>query len=70
MFEGMGANGPLGSNPPPVNQSHGDIHKATFNFAQAVKQKIIEQPKPRFIRDNMKIDDINCGTNGEFSPGR
>ena len=37
MFEAMGANGPLGANPPSsVNQSMGDVHKASFNYAKLV----------------------------------
>ena len=32
-----------------------------FSYARILKQKVYEQPKPRYIRDNMNVNDINGG---------
>ena len=38
-----------------------NTEKASFNYARILKQKKIDVPKPRFIRDNMNVDDIKNG---------
>jgi hypothetical protein len=43
----------------PVRGAAGDPLKAPVKYAEILKQKPIEQAPPRFIRDQMTVDDIN-----------
>lgn len=38
-----------------------NIHNQDFSYKKILKQKVFEQPKPRYIRDNMSVADINQG---------
>ena len=58
----MGINGPMMGIKPPIG-------KPTFNYKKILKQKIINQPQPRYIRDSMYCKDIENGENmGEWTP--
>ena len=42
----------------PTKGSTGDPYKPAAKFSEIMKQRHVEVEKPKFIRDNMNIDDI------------
>ena len=73
----MGANHPFNGQdyqsldivPKSLSPQRQDIHKASFNYKKILQQKIIEQPKPKYIRDNLEVNDILNGDGmGDWSP--
>ncbi len=42
----------------PTRGAAGDPYKPPVRYTEILKQKMIEVPSPKFLRDSMYIDDI------------